>query len=429
MATDTRAVAAHVLAEVMAGRSLNQVLPHALTRVSARDRGLLQQLCYGTLRRAPRLQGILRQLLDKPLRDKDRDVESLLLCGLYQLEDTRIPDHAAVSATVAATRALKKPWARGLSNAILRRFLRERESLLAALEPSVCAAHPEWLYNAIREQWPEHSEQIFRANNSQPPMTLRVNTQRIDRDTYLASLAEAGIESTPGKLSAQAIYLQTPQDVADLPGFSDGWVSVQDEAAQMAASLLAAQPGERVLDACAAPGGKSCHILELQPDMAELVATDVDALRLERVEENLQRLDLRAALQEMDATNPPADLAAGFDRVLVDAPCSASGVIRRHPDVKLLRREGDIPTLGRQQLSILAGLWPLLKPGGQLLYATCSLLDGENDSVIRAFLQQYSDARLVPMEANWGQETRCGRQLLPLQNGPDGLYYSLLQKT
>ena len=205
-------------------------------------------------------------------------------------------------------------------------------------------------------------------------------------------------------------------------------VSVQDEGAQMAALVLAAQAGERVLDACAAPGGKSCHILEIQPDLTELVTADVDALRLERVEENLQRLRLPATRLEMDAANPPADLAADFDRILVDAPCSASGVIRRHPDVKLLRREQDIPALGKQQKDILQGLWPLLKSGGSLLYATCSVLEGENDDVIGSFLQHHADATRVPIEADWGQETRHGRQLLPSADGPDGLFYCLVQK-
>lgn len=428
MATDTRAVAARVLASVMAGRSLNQLLPDALDQVSPRDRGLLQQLCYGTLRQAPRLQGVLGQLLDKPMRDKDRDVQGLLMCGLYQLEDTRIPDHAAVSATVAATRALKKPWAKGLSNAVLRRFLRERESLLAGLEDSISAAHPRWLYKAIQAQWPDYSDQILTANNSQPPMTLRVNSRRSDRDAYLAKLAESGIAARPGGISPQAIYLDTPMDVAELPGFDAGWVSVQDEAAQVAALLLAAQPGERVLDACAAPGGKSCHILELQDDSIELVTADIDAQRLQRVEENLQRLDLQAATRVMDAAQPPAELEGEFDRILVDAPCSASGVIRRHPDVKLLRRAADIPVLGAQQLSILNGLWPLLKSGGQLLYATCSILEAENDAVIGAFLEQHSGAALATTAANGAVATRYGRQLLPRCDGPDGLFYCLLTK-
>jgi 16S rRNA (cytosine967-C5)-methyltransferase len=429
MAMDTRAAAARVLGEVLAGKSLNQALPPALEKVAPRDRGLLQQLCYGSLRQAPRLSALLEQLLDKPLRDKDRDVQGLLMCGLYQLEDTRIPDHAAVSATVAATRALKKPWAKGLSNAILRRFIRERGSLVAGLDAAASAAHPQWLSDAIHQLWPEHANAIISANNHQPPMTLRVNSGHTSRDDYLKQLQDAGIAATAGALCPQAIYLESPRDVVDLPGFEAGDVSVQDEAAQMAAQLVNAQAGERVLDACAAPGGKSCHILELQPELEELVAMDVDAQRLERVEQNLERLQLQATVIVGDASRPPAQLnKQGFDRILVDAPCSASGVIRRHPDVKLLRRARDIVALGEQQLDILQGLWPLLKPGGLLVYATCSILEGENSAVVRAFLRQADDARLLTIEQSWGEAAAAGRQLLPTGSGPDGLFYALLEK-
>lgn len=429
MARDTRATAAGVLAGVLAGKSLNQLLPPALEQVSPRDRALLQQLCYGSLRQAPRLQSVLGQLLAKPLRDKDRDVLGLLLCGLYQLEDTRIPDHAAVSATVAATRALKKPWAKGLANAVLRRFLRERESLLAGLDSAASAAHPGWLYQAIQQQWPEQAERIIAANNSQPPMTLRVNSARCSREHYLEQLGGAGIEARAGSISADAIYLAAPLDVAELPGFAEGLVSVQDEAAQLAASLLAAEAGERVLDACAAPGGKSCHILERQPGLGELVAMDVDPDRLARVEANLNRLQLDATVLVGDAARPPAALtAASFDRILVDAPCSASGVIRRHPDVKLLRRREDIASFARQQLAILTGLWPLLRPGGRLLYATCSLLEAENSALVEQFLAATGDARLGTTPSPAGERSSAGCQLLPEPAGADGLFYSLLEK-
>lgn len=429
MALDTRAAAAQVVAGVLAGKSLNQALPPALEKVPPRDKGLLQQLCYGTLRQAPRLEALLSQLLDKPLREKDRDVHGLLLCGLYQLEDTRIPDHAAVSATVAATRALKKAWAKGLSNAVLRRFLRERENLLANLEGAALDAHPQWLFDRIREQWPTHAATIIAANNAQPPMTLRINATRGSRDNYLQRLEGAGIEASPGKLSPQAIYLNSPRDVTELPGFEAGDVSVQDEAAQMAALLLAAQPEERILDACAAPGGKSCHILELQPALGELVAMDLDPQRLERVEQNLERLNLQATVVAGDGAKPPQGLVPNsFDRILVDAPCSASGVIRRHPDVKSLRREEDIASLGEQQLAILQGLWPLLKSGGRLLYATCSILDGENSCTADRFLAATDNATLVLPELDWGEATSAGRQLLPSISGPDGLFYALIEK-
>ena len=429
MALDTRAAAARIVGDVLSGKSLNQTLPPTLEKVAPRDKGLLQQLCYGTLRQAPRLEALLNQLLDKPLREKDRDIHGLLLCGLYQLEDTRIPDHAAVSATVAATKALKKPWAKGLSNAVLRRFLRERDSLLTKLPEAAGHAHPQWLFDIINEQWPEQAKAIIDANNAQPPMILRINARRGNRADYLLRLNAAGIAAKEGDLSPQAIYLESARDVLELPGFETGDASVQDEAAQMAALLLAAQPGERVLDACAAPGGKSCHILELQPALGELTAMDLDPQRLERVQQNLERLGLQATVIAGDGANPPPVLAAqSFDKVLVDAPCSASGVIRRHPDVKSLRRQNDIASLGAQQKAILQGLWPLLKPGGRLLYATCSILDGENNSVVNSFLKATDDAILVQPELTWGVTAGVGRQLLPNISGPDGLFYALIEK-
>jgi 16S rRNA (cytosine967-C5)-methyltransferase len=429
MALDTRAAAALVIGDVLAGRSLNQALPPRLLKVADRDRGLLQQLCYGTLRLGPRLQGLLGQLLDKPLRDKDRDIQGLLLCGLYQLESTRIPDHAAVAATVGATRALKKNWAKNMTNAVLRRYLRERDKLALALDDAASACHPRWLYQQILQQWPTAAASIIEANNQQPPMTLRVNSRRLSREHYLARLAERGIQGTAGLLGAQAIRLAQPCDVADLPGFLDGEASVQDEAAQLAALLLQAAPGERILDACAAPGGKTCHILELQPQLAELVAVDIDSTRLHKVAENLQRLRLSATLLAADASELAQQLEpASFDRILVDAPCSASGVIRRHPDVKLLRRQEDLRSLADQQLLILRGLWPLLKAGGTLLYATCSIFDEENSQVVHRFLDDCQDAELVVLDQNLGEPTDCGRQLLPSPDGTDGLFYARFRK-
>jgi 16S rRNA (cytosine967-C5)-methyltransferase len=430
MAFDVRAAAARVIGEVLAGNSLNQALPPMLGRVSERNRGLLQQLCYGTLRQGPRLQATLNQLLDKPLRDKDRDIQGLLLCGLYQLEGMRTPDHAAVAATVGATRALNKQWAKGMTNAVLRRYLREREQLNRALDDAARACHPTWLYHKLRQQWPHFAPTIIEANNQQPPMTLRVNGVRLSRDDYLRTLAKEGIDAQAGAVSPQAIQLSQPRDVLELPGFAAGEVSVQDEAAQMAALLLQCAPGERVLDACAAPGGKACHILELQPALGELVAMDVDEQRLQKVAENLQRLGLSATLLTGDATAPPDQLQSGsFDRILVDAPCSASGVIRRHPDVKLLRLESDIPQLAKHQLKILRGLWPSLKAGGMLLYATCSVLDEENSQVVQHFLSDCMDAELCANNEDWGQAVACGRQLLPTPAGHDGLFYALLRKT
>ena len=429
MALDARVGAARVIGEVLVGRSLNQALPPMLEKVVERDRALLRQLCYGTLRLQPQLQAVLAQLLNKPLRDKDSDVQGLLLCGLYQLEATRIPDHAAVAATVAAVGPLKKPWAKGMTNAVLRRFLRERDPLLAGLDEAAAASHPQWLYQAIGRQWPAAAEQILAANNEQPPMTLRVNSRRVSREDYLDKLTAAGIDATAGKLSPQAVCLTQPCDVNLLPGFGEGDVSVQDEAAQLAAPLLEAAPGERVLDACAAPGGKACHLLELVPGLSELVAMDVDEIRLAKVGENLERLGLAATLLAGDASNPPPGLEpSSFDRILVDAPCSATGVIRRHPDIKVLRRPEDIASLASQQLQILKGLWPLLRSGGHLLYVTCSVLEQENSSVVQHFTEQFEDAQTRQLDSQWGEAVDCGRQLLPCIAGPDGLFFAQLRK-
>ncbi|MFV0477017.1 MAG: 16S rRNA (cytosine(967)-C(5))-methyltransferase RsmB [Parahaliea sp.] len=427
MISDCRAAAARVISQVMAGQSLNQALPPQLDSVDERDRALLRELSYGCLRQWQRLDGLAGELLDKPLRNKDNDIRALILIGLHQLTATRIPDHAAVASTVGATRTLSKAWARGLVNATLRRFLRERETLEARLSDSQQVAHPDWLYHRLQAEWPQQAQAILAANNSHPPMTLRVNAQRDERSSYQQTLTEHGIASRPGTLSDNALYLEQALDVSQLPSFDNGHVSVQDEAAQLAAVLLAAQPGQRVLDACAAPGGKSCHILERQPRLAELVAMDIDTARALRVQNNLERLKLAAELIVGDATSPPGTLTAGsFDHILADVPCSATGVIRRHPDIKLLRRTRDITQLAREQGRILDGLWPLLKPGGSLLYVTCSVLEEENSAVINAFLERQHQARLEMPSLNWGETCHAGQQLLPTLHGSDGLFFARL---
>ncbi|MHA7816454.1 MAG: 16S rRNA (cytosine(967)-C(5))-methyltransferase RsmB [Pseudohaliea sp.] len=423
-----RAAAAGVIAGVLAGRSLDSLLAGARERVAERDRPLVAQLCYGTLRLAPRLEALAGQLLDRPLRRKDRDVHALLLLGLYQLDDTRIPDHAAVAETVGATAELGKPWARGLLNAVLRRYRREQAALEAALAPAARAAHPAWLYDALAAEWPDALDSILAANNSQPPLTLRVNRQRGDREAALAALAAAGIEAAAGALSPDALTLARPGPVEALPGFAEGVFSVQDEAAQLAAPLLAPRDGERVLDACAAPGGKACHLLEIAPG-CRLTAVDVDAGRLQRVRENIDRLGQNAELIIGDAADPALlEGAAPFDRILVDAPCSGTGVVRRHPDIKVLRREADAGQLAARQRAILDGCWSRLAPGGRLLYATCSLLGAENDGVVGPFLATRGDARECTPEVAGARRTAHGYQLLPRAGGCDGLYYSLLAR-
>lgn len=414
----------------MAGRSLSDLMPSALETVAARDRALLQELCYGTIRWLLRLQAVTQRLLQRPLKRRDRVIELLILVGLYQLLHMRVPAHAAVTETVEAVRVLGRPWAAGLVNGVLRRFQREHETLLAAVDSDQGHrfAHPRWLMEAVREAWPERWEAILDAANARPPMTLRVNRGRIDREAYGELLQQAGVAATPLAAVASALVLERPLEVDALPGFAEGLVSVQDAGAQLAAELLAPQAGQRVLDACAAPGGKSGHILELAPEV-ELTAVDLDGQRLERVRENLRRLRFKADLYVGDAAAPAGEWAApGYDRILLDVPCFATGVIRRHPDIKLLRRSDDIPALVRRQAQILDNIWPLLKPGGILLYATCSLLPVENEQQLERFLARQRDARERTIDAAWGHVRTVGRQTLPGEESMDGFYYAVLQK-
>ena len=430
---NTRAACAAVVAAVMRGEaSLNTLLPKYAHQVAARDTGLLRELCFGTLRHYPALQVILEQLLEKPIKAKEAEVSALLMTALYQIRELRTPDHAAVNEAVAALKALGKPWAKGLVNGVLRRYLREREAVDArcAGDSRYDHLHPRWLEALLREAWPDAADAIMAANNQRPPLCLRVNQLRSSRDAYLALLAQHDIAATPAALSGDGIYLAQPRDVTELPGFSDGLVSIQDEAAQLCAALLACAAEQRVLDACCAPGGKTCHLLERTPQITELLALDVDAGRLARVEDNLARLGLRARTLAADA----ADTAVWwdgtpFDRILLDAPCSASGVIRRHPDIKLLRQPGDIAKLAATQLDLLNALWQTLKPGGRLLYATCSVLPQENDHVVARFTAATGDCATLAIPESWGVATAHGRQLLPTQGGSDGFYYALLTKT
>ena len=426
--TGVRAAAATVLAQVLEGSTLDTPLAQAAATVPERDRPLLAQLCYGTLRLAPRLQGLLQQLVEKPLRERDRDIQALLMLGLYQLSDSRVPDHAAVAASVEATRELGKPWAKGLVNAVLRRYRRESDALAAGLAPAAAAAHPQWLYQSLQAAWPDDIAELLAANNSQPPMTLRVNLRQGSREAWITQLAAAGIDAQPGRLAGEAVYLSQAVLVEALPGFDRGRASVQDEAAQLAADFLGAGPGDHVLDACAAPGGKTCHLLERVVGLGSVTAMDIDGGRQARVRENLTRLQLSARLVTADAANAGAALAGErFDRILVDAPCSATGVIRRHPDIKLLRKARDIPQFAAQQLDILQGVWPFLREGGRLLYATCSVLPEENQGVIASFLAGQPDAREVELPGI-GAACAHGRQIMPRREGPDGLYYALLEK-
>lgn len=424
-----RLIAAKALARVVVdGQSLTAALEQVLQTVeSAQDRALVQALCYGVCRQYHRLDFMLAQLLDRPL--KDIHIRLLILVGLYQLGFMRIKTHAAVSETVNA--AARKPWAKGLVNALLRRYIRERDRFEAAADENASArfSHPEWLIAKIRADWPEQADRCLQENNLPPPFALRVNLARISREAYRDLLSEQGITAELVGFCASALILDKPVPVETLPGFGEGLVSVQDAAAQLAAGLLDVRPGQRVLDLCAAPGGKTAHILEMQPQLKEMVAIDVDGNRMRRVQENLQRLRLQAQTRIGDASHPE-DWWDGqpFDRILVDAPCSALGVIRRHPDIKLLRRAEDIDSLRAMQGAILNAAWSLLAPRGCLLYATCSVLKEENERQILGFLADHPDASELPITAEWGHSGAAGRQILTGEAAMDGFYYALLRK-
>lgn len=428
---DCRAAAARVLAAVAGrGQSLERQLARVEPDVRERDRALLRELCYGSLRRHPQLSALVAPLLRKPLKERDDDIAQLLVIGAYQILFMRIPDHAAISSAVEACRALRKEWATGLVNGVLRNLQRDGAALLEKLPPAAAAAHPQWLWQRLNAAWPEQAAALFAAGNAHPPMCLRVNRRQGTRDDYRARLAAAGIEADPCALAEQGLRLREARDVSALPDFETGAVSVQDEAAQLAAPLLQLEPGQRVLDACCAPGGKTGHLLELEPALAEVWALDSVEERLRRVADNLQRLRLRARLITGDATRPQ-DWWDGepFDRILLDAPCSGTGVIRRHPDIKLLRSAADIEQLAALQQQLLQALWPLLAPGGLLLYATCSILPEENTLTVEKFLAAASAAEELPIAADWGHAQTVGRQLLPSVGGCDGFYYARLRKS
>ena len=429
-----RAVAALVLADIVIhGRSLDSALDTIDERTGGledrRDRGLVQEIAYGCMRWYIYLDALADELLEKPLKTKDQDIRLLLLVGLYQLAYLSIKPHAAVAETVAATNDLGKSWAKGLINACLRRFQRERTTLLkqvAATGPEIALSHPRWLLQEFQHDWPNDWAAIAEQNNQRPPMHLRVNQAKADRDRVKQNLAGAGFGAAVLP-TACGLALDPPAPVEQLPGFADGEFSVQDLSAQYAALLLDPRPGENLLDACAAPGGKACHLLEVVNGKAALVAVEMDARRAERIRENLSRLGLSAELKIADASEPRSWWNGNrFDRILLDAPCSATGVIRRHPDIKFHRTPADIDKLVELQAALLEALWPLLKQGGKLLYATCSVLARENEQQIKRLLEKHADAREVRVSPLGAAPRRHGIQFLPSQG--DGFFYCLVEK-
>jgi 16S rRNA (cytosine967-C5)-methyltransferase len=430
-----RAVAAEIIdAVVTQGQSLDTAIAASETHVSPGDRSLLRMLCYGVLRQHWQLQGWINELLQRPLKRRDSVINALLAVGLLQLTDTRIPDHAAVSQTVEAARLLRRPKLAGLLNACLRRFQREDIAENSPGNDEMRWNHPRWIIDRMQRDWPDDWEAILAANNERAPMWLRVNSSRTTAEEYQRQLAEAGIEAELLDAMPDALCLSSPCAVDELPGFADGNASVQDAAAQLAARWLLAKAKGRILDACAAPGGKSGHLLELGGDEVVLTALDSDAMRLSSIRDNLDRIGRNATIIAADASKTgewwDGEL---FDGILLDAPCSATGVIRRHPDIKLLRRASDIQGLGDLQRSLLDALWPLLVPGGSLLYATCSTLAAENDDVVGDFLGKQDDAVEDDVLPNNNirdlmRRKAYGYQVLPGTARLDGFYYACLKK-
>jgi len=427
----TRAEAARAVSAVVDdGRSLDRALEDGASRLPAGEHALLRAMAYGALRYHWRLDSQLDALLDRPIRRRDQVVRALLRVGLYQVSDMRVPGHASVSQTVEATRALGRPKLAGLVNAVLRRFLRETPTPDLADE-SVRFDHPPWMIERIREDWPDAWQDILAANNDRAPMWLRVNAKRLTPEAYLRRNAVEGDLETG---LDQAVRLARPCPVGDLPGFGEGEVSVQDGAAQLAAPWLLADGGSRLLDMCAAPGGKTAHMLELAAPGATLTALDSDPERTDVVRDTLARLGLDATVGVADASNTGSWWdGEPFDRVLLDAPCSASGVIRRHPDIKHLRRPADIDAMAERQAALLAAGWEVLAPGGRLLYVTCSLFRGENDAVISALLAARTDLSVNQLLPNNNIHdlmvpTTHGFQVLPGAQGLDGFYFACLEK-
>jgi len=423
-----RVVAARVLSAVIdRGRSLKAELATALPALpDPRDRALVEALCFAVLRRRPAYEAALRLWLQKQLPQRDAELRTLLMAGFAQLDVLGLAPHAALSATVEAARALDRPRQAGMVNALLRRALRDGLPEVAA-----DAGWPLWLRDALHADWPGQAEAIFAASQQAAPLWLRVNRQRSTRDAYLQRLAEAGIAAQAAPDLADAIRLAESVAMSALPGFADGWVSVQDGAAQQVADVLAPAPGARVLDACAAPGGKSAHLLERDPTL-RLTALDVDARRLARVRETFERTGAgaQALLQAADAAQPDSWWdGEAFDAVLLDAPCSATGIVRRQPDVLLHRRREDVVALQTLQARLLDAGWQVLRPGGVLVYATCSLLQDENARQVQAFLARTADAAVEDPGAACGHPAGGGRQRLPGEQDRDGFFYARLRKT
>ncbi|ROP48512.1 16S rRNA m(5)C-967 methyltransferase [Enterobacter sp. BIGb0383] len=421
-----RSMAAQAVEQVVEnGQSLSNVLPAMQQKVGEKDRALLQELSFGVLRTLSQMEWLITRLMSRPMTGKQRTLHYLIMVGLYQLLHTRVPPHAALAETVEGAVAIKRMQFKGLVNGVLRQFQREQENLLAEFEKSDARyLHPSWLLKRLQLAWPSRWKGIVEANNQRPPMWLRVNRNHHSRDAWLALLTEAGHTGFTHPDYPDAVRLEAPMAVSALPGFDQGWVTVQDASAQGCMRFLEPQNGEQILDLCAAPGGKTTHILEVTPE-ASVLAVDVDESRLSRVYDNLKRLGMKATVRQGDGRFPSQWCEdKKFDRILLDAPCSATGVIRRHSDIKWLRRDRDIAELAKLQSTILDAIWPHLKSGGVLVYATCSVLPEENSQQVAAFLKRTPDAEL----SETGTPEQPGLQNLPAADEGDGFFYAKLIK-
>ena len=426
-----RAVAALAVYQIVfQGRQLNRTLDRVLDRWDAENRRQIAEMVNGVVRWFWLLEHHLDALLERPIRRKDRDLLCLLCVGLYQLEFMRTPPYASVSETVNATTELGKPWARKLTNAILRKFMRDRASLdLSKLNAACRYAHPQWLFDLLCQEWPDDWSRILDANNLRPQMTLRVNVQKTSTADYLQRLESCGISAQPSDQSPVALHLEERVNVKELPGFDAGHVSVQSVASQLVALNMGLAPGQRVLDACAAPGGKLAHMLEIEPRLEKLVAIEIDTARTVEIVDNLHRAGMSAQVETADASHLEQWWdGQPFDRILIDAPCSGLGVISKHPDIKHHRSLEDIDQMVSRQSRLLESLLPLLKRNGQLFYTTCSILARENDGQIETVLRNSSSYAVEPVPATLGHATRFGRQRLPDSSGGIGFYYARLTR-
>ena len=425
-----RADCAWVIYQILEqGKSSRECLERVQRRHNPRDNAWLQEMSLGVMRRLPTLQTWLRTLLDRPLKGNKKVIEHLILLGLYQLSFSRVSQHAAVGETVAAAPYLGGAGLKGLVNAVLRNFQRDGLAEQPINDPIINSGLPKWLYKAVDEAYGSDANAVREATNGMAPIWLRVNTQQTSVDNYKQALDSANVSYALSEAHPEAIILEKREDITALPGFENGEFAVQDGAAQLAAHYLQAKPNERILDCCAAPGGKTGHIAELTPKLSYLLALDMDAGRLKRVEENMARLKHTIDIKQGDAANPSTWWGGKlFDRILLDAPCSATGVIRRHPDIRWLRKASDITNLVTLQRQILDALWALLTPGGTLLYATCSILPQENKLQIQQFLKDTPEASLVPLIKTETVDNP-GRQILPSEQQMDGFYYARLVKS